>query len=306
MVRAAARHVDGGIPGIELDRPIAIPQGILVVLHPRVNRAARQVQPRVLRIALDGFAVVRHRSVVLTQPLAHGPSHAPGAHILGLEFQRRREVLAGAPIVSGAGVRQRALHQRLFVVGLDSETLVEIVDGVAVLPQLRVRHSAPHIRLRIVQPEFNGLREVLDGVGVLRRRQVSVAARRINLRTLEFQTDGGAVVEDGAVGLIGGGEELPADSVRFGVAGLKLDGLVEIGRGLFVVARGQVVLAARAPRRLVGGVRLDRLRVRGNSLVPPPRCVGANPALILGLRPFLVRLGGRAVNGKDQSRYGDG
>ena len=111
---------------------------------------------------------------------------------------------------------------------------------------------------------------------------------------------------DGALGLIGGGEELAAGDVRFGVGGLELDGLVEIGRGLVAVARGQVVLAARAPCRRVGGVRLDGLRVRGNGFVAPARFVGAKPALILGLRPLLVRLGGRAVNGKDQSRYGDG
>jgi hypothetical protein len=82
-----------------------------------------------------------------------------------------------------------------------------------------------------------------------------------------------------------------ACGVRFGVAGLTLDGLIEIGRGLVAVAGCQVVLAARAPCRGVGGVGLDRFRVRGDGLIAPARLVGAKPALVSGLRLFLVRLG---------------
>jgi len=75
------------IPGIYLDRP-SRSAGILVPLHPRVNRAARQVQPRVLGVALNGFAVVRHSST-RRQPAVRGRplSRARLAH-RGLEFQR--------------------------------------------------------------------------------------------------------------------------------------------------------------------------------------------------------------------------
>ena len=271
------------------------------LLRPRVQRNGR--------LQVDGRFEVAESPRVLALPVEHESPACVRIDVLGVEPDRKHEVLHCLVQIALLDVRQTAAVVRDGVPVVEPDRLVEVRYGVVELPERRVGLAPARVRLRALLVELQRPLQVLHRL--LRPAQLTqhLASHVVGLGVPRVQPDRLVVVLHRPLVLRELRVRVAPERIQRRIARIEPDRLVVVlDRQLRLVVRRLVVAERRVPAQVAVSVaalhvrlhkprvELDRVREVRHRALNPQQPEVHRPAVEVGLRvPGIVRQHPRVV-----------